>query len=336
MRLRDEMASVVPALSKIQTRLRLRHLHLLTAISERSSLGAAAEAIGMTQPAASKSLKELEDLLGVPLFSREGRGLRSTPYGDAAIAFAKQVFDRLGELREDLVSIEKADIGRVRIGAVSATAPDLIARAILQLKATSPKLNLMLHVDTSDMLMQHLAQEKLDLCVGMIPDGWPIEDLDFEPLFEEGLSVITRPGHPATQKAPIGLRSLLDYAWFLHPPSSPMRRLTDHAFLRANAPLPANVVETSSILTTVSAVMRSDIVAILSTPVAKFYAERGAVQILPVEIERRWAPYGMIRNKGKRMTPALKVVIDAIREASEAIHAELDAEQASPAPSFPL
>ncbi len=313
---------MVPPLSKVQTRLRLRHLQLLIALDDRKSLGGAAEEIGMTQPAASKSLKELEDLLGVQLFSREGRGVAITPYGVAVTDYAKTVFDRLGELHEELVSIEHAHVGRVRIGAVSATTPELLSMVVVRLKKSHPRLNLMIQVDTSNVLMQALEEERVDVVVGLIPDGWPPQALLYEPLSEEGLSVVVRPGHPATsRKTRPGLASLVSFPWMLHPYTSPMRPLIDHAFLRAGVTPPDNVIETSSMLTTVSVVMQSEVVSVMSTPVARFYAERGVLQILPIEIQRRWAPYGLILHKDKRLTPALSLVIDTIRASSEAIQA---------------
>lgn len=313
---------MVPPLSKVQTRLRLRHLQLLIALDERNSLGGAAEEIGMTQPAASKSLKELEDILGVQLFSRVGRGVIATPYGQAVTDYAKQVFDRLGELREDLVAIERADIGRVRIGAVSATTPELMATVVVRLKQSHPRLNLMIQVDTSDVLMEALEAERIDLVIGLIPDGWAPQPLIYEPLSEEGLSVVVRPDHPVVAGSEErSLGSLLPYPWMLHPYTSPMRQLVDHAFLRAGVSPPENVVETSSMLTTVGVVMRSDMVSVMSTPVARFFAERGVLHILPIEIQRRWAPYGLILQKDKRMTPALKIVIDTVRESSAALQA---------------
>lgn len=311
---------MVLKLSALQTRLRLRHLKLLVALEERKSLGGAAEAIGMTQPAASKSLKELEDILGVQLFLRMGRGVEATPFGVAATSYAKMVFDRLGELREDLSAIERADIGRVRIGAVSATTPELLASVIVRLKQSHPRLNLVIQVDTSDVLMHALQEAQIDIVIGLIPEGWEPKGLIYEPLSEEGLSVVVRPDHPIViggTKPSLG--ALVQYPWILHPYTSPMRPMVDYAILRSGAQLPDNVVETSSMLTTVSTVIQSDFVSVTSTPVARFFAERGVLTILPIEIEKRWAPYGMILQKGKQLTPALNVVIETIRSSSEAL-----------------
>lgn len=308
---------MVSPLSRIYTRLRMRHLQLLAAMDGRKSLGAAADELGMTQPAASKSLKELEELLDLQLFSRDGRRVVITPHGEAVTHYAKMVFDRLSELREELLSIERADLGRVRVGAVSATTAELLGDMIVGLKASHPRLNLMIQVDTSDVLMQALHNEKVDLVVGMIPSGWEPQHLVFEPLAEEGLSVVVRPDHPVAAVERPSLTRLNSLPWILHPYTSPMRQLVDDAFLRAQAAIPDNVVETTSMLTTVSVVIRSDFVSVMSTPVARFFAQRGILRILPIDVQRRWAPYGIIMQREKRLTPALTIVIDALRARSQ-------------------
>lgn len=311
----------VSPLSQLRTRLRLRHLQLLNAIDARKSLIGAAEEIGMSQPAASKALKELEDLLGLELFSRGGRGMAINEQGIAVTGYARMVFDRLTELHEELVSIERADIGRVRIGAFEATTPELLATVIVNLKQSHPRLNLMIEVDTSDKLVHALEDEHLDLVVGVIPPHWSPGKFHYEPLSEEGLSIVIRPDHPVLRNGDeAGFAALARYSWILHPHSSPMRQIIDDAFLRERLIPPDNVVETSSILTIISVVTRSDLVSVVPDTVARFFSDLGVLRILPTEVGRRWAPYGIIIRKDKRQTPALGVVIDAIRKSSAEMH----------------
>src|ERR1700761_4675981 len=130
---------IAPA-STIRKRLRLRHLPLMTALSETESLRSAADELAMTQPAATKALKELEDTIGVSLFVRHARGMEPTIFGEAVMRYARVVFEDLDELRDELAAIEAGDIGKVRIGAVMAPAPELLTHAIVALKAAHPRL----------------------------------------------------------------------------------------------------------------------------------------------------------------------------------------------------
>ncbi|SOE88591.1 DNA-binding transcriptional regulator, LysR family [Caballeronia arationis] len=306
---------IAPA-STIRKRLRLRHLQLMVALSETESLRSAADELAMTQPAATKALKELEDTVGVSLFVRHARGMEATIYGEAVMRYARVVFEDLDELREELAAIEAGDIGKVRIGAVMAPAPDLLTRVIVTLKEAHPRLQITVQIDTSDVLVQALQQDQLDIVVGRIPYGFPALDLSFETLSEEALSIVARPEHPvANAPAKPKLAELAAYPWIVQPHPSPMRQVIDQTFRESRVAPPVSTVETSSILTTLSLLRDSDMLAVLPSSVAQYYAALNTIATLPTPLRGRLAPYGLILRKNRRISPATQLVIDAIRAA---------------------
>jgi DNA-binding transcriptional LysR family regulator len=306
---------IAPA-STIRKRLRLRHLQLMVALSETESLRRAADELAMTQPAATKALKELEDTIGVSLFVRHARGMEPTIFGEVVMRYARVVFEDLDELRDELAAIEAGDIGKVRIGAVMAPAPELLTHAIVALKAAHPRLQISVQIDTSDVLVQALQQDQLDIMLGRIPDGFPALDLSFETLGEEALSIVTRPDHPVA-RATIRprLAELATYPWIVQPHPSPMRQIIDQTFRESRVAPPVSTVETSSILTTLSLLLDSDMLAVLPTSVAHYYVELGTMAALSTPLRGRLAPYGLILRKNRRIRPATQLVIDAIRAA---------------------
>ena len=247
----------------------------MVALSETVSLRSAADELAMTQPAATKALKELEDTVGVSLFVRHARGMEPTIFGEAVMRYARVVFEDLDELREELAAIEAGDIGKVRIGAVMAPAPELLTHAIVALKEAHPRLQIRVQIDTSDVLVQALQQDQLDIVVGRIPDGFPALDLSFETLSEEALSIVSRPGHPMVNAANAGARpklaELAQYPWIVQPHPSPMRQIIDQTFRESRVAPPVSTVETSSILTTLSLLRDSDMLAVLPSSVAQYY-----------------------------------------------------------------
>jgi len=306
---------IAPA-STIRKRLRLRHLQLMVALSETESLRRAADELAITQPAATKALKELEDTIGVSLFVRHARGMEPTIFGEAVMRYARVVFEDLDELRDELAAIEAGDIGKVRIGAVMAPAPELLTHAIVALKAAHPRLQISVQIDTSDVLVQALQQDQLDIMLGRIPDGFPALDLSFETLGEEALSIVTRPGHPvARATVHPKLAELATYPWIVQPHPSPMRQIIDQTFRESRVAPPVSTVETSSILTTLSLLLDSDMLAVLPTSVAHYYVELGTMAALGTPLRGRLAPYGLILRKNRRIRPATQLVIDAIRAA---------------------
>ncbi|SAK86445.1 LysR family transcriptional regulator [Caballeronia glebae] len=306
---------IAPA-TTIRKRLRLRHLQLMMALSETESLRSAADELAMTQPAATKALKELEDTIGASLFVRHARGMEPTIYGEAVMRYARVVFEDLDELREELAAIEAGDIGKVRIGAVMAPAPDLLTRVIVALKEAHPRLQISVQIDTSDVLVQALQQDQLDIVVGRIPYGVSALELTFETLSEEALAIVTRPDHPAAgMGAKPKLADLAKYPWIVQPHPSPMRQIIDQTFRESRVAPPVSTVETSSILTTLSLLRDSDMLAVLPSSVADYYAALDTIASLPTPLRGRLAPYGLILRKNRRISPATQLVIDAIRSA---------------------
>ncbi|RKP53802.1 LysR family transcriptional regulator [Pararobbsia silviterrae] len=305
---------MIAPISTIRKRLRLRHLQLMVALSESLSLRKAAEELAMTQPAATKALQELEDTVGVALFIRHARGMEPTVYGEAMIRYARVVFENLGELREELAAIAAGDVGKVRIGAVMAPAPDLLTQVIVSLKAQHPRLHMTVQIDTSDVLVPALQQDELDIVVGRIPYGFADSDLTFEALSEEDLSIVSRPDHPMTTSASRPrLAELTRFAWIVQPHPSPMRQIIDQTFRESRVSPPPSTVETSSILTTLSLLRESDMLAVLPSSVARYYSDLGTIAALPTPLRGRLAPYGLILRKNHRIRPATQLVIDAIR-----------------------
>ncbi|MDR5758764.1 LysR family transcriptional regulator [Caballeronia sp. LZ035] len=299
--------------SAIRKRLRLRHLQLMLALSSTGSLRRAADELAMTQPAATKALRELEDAVGAQLFVRHARGMNATVYGEAVMRYARVVFEDLDELREELAAIEAGDVGKVRIGAVMAPAPELLTRAIVSLKEAHPRLQITIQIDTSDVLIQALQQDQLDVMIGRIPDGVPALDLSFETLSEEALALVVRPGHPARKSARPKLASLATYPWIVQPHPSPMRQIIDQTFRESRVGMPVSMVETSSILTTLSLLRDADMLAVLPSSVALYYEALGLLAPLSTPLRGRLAPYGLILRKNRRVRPATQLAIDAIR-----------------------
>ncbi|SMG59919.1 LysR family transcriptional regulator [Paraburkholderia susongensis] len=305
---------MIPSAATIRKRLRLRHLQLMVALSEMESLRRAADELAMTQPAATKALQELEDTLGVSLFVRHARGMEPTIFGEAVMRYARVVFEDLDELREELAGIEAGDIGKVRIGAVMAPSPELLTQTIVKLKDAHPRLQMTVTIDTSDVLVQSLQQDQLDIVIGRIPDGFPALDLSFETLAEEALSIVVRPDHPAARSATRPkLADLARYPWIIQPHPSPMRQVIDQTFRESRVAPPVSTVETSSILTTLSLLRDSDMLAVLPSSVAQYYVALDAIAAIATPLRGRLAPYGLILRRNRRITPAMQLVIDSIR-----------------------
>ncbi|MDK3023662.1 LysR family transcriptional regulator [Cupriavidus taiwanensis] len=307
--------TLLSSAATLRKRLQMRHLRLVLALAGHGTLRGAAAEMALTQPAATKALQELEDTVGALLFTRHARGIAPTLFGEALIRYARVVLSDLDALRDEFAAIAVGEVGKVRIGAILAPVPDLLTGAINGLKARYPHLHLSLQVDTSDVLVQALRQDGLDLVVGRIPADALAQDLAFEPLGEETLSVVAGMAHPQAGKRTVRLATLARYPWITQPAASPMRQVIDQAFRDARVPPPADLIETSSIMATLPLLAGSERVAVVPAAIARYFAALGALAILPVPMRGRLVPYGLVTRKRRAATPGMRLLADALRAA---------------------
>ena len=133
----------------IRARLKTRQLLLLVALAEEGNIHRAAQVLSMTQPAASKLLKDLEDVLEVPLFERLPRGMRPTWYGETMIRHARMALASLNQANDELTALETGHFGHVGIGAITSPGLALLPSAVAVVKQKHPSLRISLDIETS-------------------------------------------------------------------------------------------------------------------------------------------------------------------------------------------
>ena len=154
----------------LRARLKTRQLLLLIALDDERNIHRAADALCMTQPAASKQLKDLEDMLGVKLFERHPRGMEPTLYGETMIRHARMALTSLSAAHDDIVALKHGLSGQVEVGVIMTPAMGLLPRAISRIKLQAPRLRIGVHMESSKQLLDMLQRGKLDFMIGRIVD----------------------------------------------------------------------------------------------------------------------------------------------------------------------
>ncbi|MEM5314548.1 LysR substrate-binding domain-containing protein [Paraburkholderia sp. JHI869] len=309
----------------VRTRLKTRQLLLVVALAEEGNIHRAAAALNMTQPAASKLLRELEDMLGAVLFERMPRGMRPTMYGDALIRHARAVLGSLDQAQEELSALKAGRLGHVAVGAITSPGVRVLPAAVAAVKRTHANLRVSVEIDASNVLLEHLAQDKLDVVLGRLSAEHDKLQLRYEPLAGEPVCAVVRPGHPMLEKAadkaqPITLADIARATWVVPPVGSVLRHRFELMFQRASLAPPSNVVETPALLFITRVLEQSDMIAVLTEDVARYYAAHGMVAILPVPMDCQMDDFGIITRADGLLTPAASVMIDALRQVSADIY----------------
>ncbi|WP_442511969.1 LysR family transcriptional regulator [Novipirellula sp. SH528] len=173
-------------------------------IAQTANITRAAEELGLSQPAVSRSLQRLEEEIGQPLFERQSRKMVLTDAGELLVSRARQIMsiidDTLSEITDDGQS------GRIRLGAIPTIAPYFLPGLLHQFASVFPKARLLVQEEPTQSLLQRLTQGELDLAILALPI--PAKYLEIDNLFEEELHLVMPAGHPLSQKKQIRLADI--------------------------------------------------------------------------------------------------------------------------------
>jgi len=216
---------------RLLSRLRLRHLKLVDALAAHSHLRRAAEAVHISQPAATQMLRELETLVGVPLFERHARGMRITDAGRLVARHAHMSIDAMRVMSEGLVALSAQAARPLRIGAIEAAVASVLRPALPALHQRHPGLRLGIEEGTIEWLTAGLRGGAFDLVLLRRPARLD-EGHRFVPLRSDRMVLVAGPLHPAAQRKRLRLRDLADSRWVLPPPHFAVRQALDAAWAR--------------------------------------------------------------------------------------------------------
>lgn len=312
----------LPSLHAISSRLRFRQLRLLTAIEETGSLNRAAEQVSMTQPGASKALRELEETFGAELFTRSTHGLEANDLGRCVIRYARLIGTDLDHLREEMTGILRGQGGRLAVGAIAGALPTVLVPAVQRLKQSQPMISIELFEDTSARLLQMLAEGRLDLAICRTSVAAQPEIFESEWLCDEKVGAAVGPHHPLAKATSVTLADVVAYPWVLFPSHMPLRTLLERELAEAGLPFPAHAIETSSTFASVLLLSDSqELVALFSSETVDFFEARELVTRLPLQLAARVEPYGIVRRRDSTASPAAAILADEIRrEAARYAH----------------
>lgn len=300
------------------SRLQLRHFRLIAAIARLGQLSLAADALAMTQPAASRSLSEIEKLIGEKLFERGPKGMTATPMGEALARHAGALLKGIEETAAELDAFRKGRSGTVRIGAVTGAAVASVVPAIQALKDDAEDADIHVEVTHSEGLMEGLINGAFDFVLCRIPTKYDSRRFEIMRGRVEVVEFLVRRDHPlAARPGPLGLEDLRGYGWVIQAPGAPMREAVENAFLAQEIPPPRRIVNTTSLLVMIACLQSSDSIAPISHDMASLLrvAETGGMATLQVRPSIVIPPYLLIRRKERPASPLAQRMLDLVFEA---------------------
>ncbi len=305
----------VPSLQSMQARLRFRQLQFLTALSDLGSLHRVAEQLGMTQPGATKMLREIETTFGAQLFVRSKRGMRPNELGGCVVRYARLSQSDLGQLRDEIAGVLTGKGGRLSVGAIGGAMPAVLVRALTRLRAIQPALSVSVREDTSAGLLAALDDGRLDLAICRTTVSAEPDRYVYEPLCEEQVVIAVGAHHPLAHARTVTLPQLMQYGWVFYPSPMPLRSVLEREFKEAGLPFPEYTTETASIFVTMLLLQEdANLVALLTAETMAFCQRHRLARQLPLAIRSRTEPYGIVTRRGSLLSPAATMLAQALRE----------------------
>jgi LysR family transcriptional regulator of gallate degradation len=292
-----------------------RQLCVLIAIADYQTQTIAARELALTQPALTLSLRNLELLVGEPLFLRTARGMIATPAGHILSRCARLAFSEIVAANSDISAQAGALSGSIVLGILPLSGTLLGPRAVNCLLREHPSIQIKLVDGTYQSQIQGLLCGNIDLVVGGLDYRSPAEIVQ-EHLFDDWLSIVARTGHPLFAREALALSDLASTEWVVPPAGTPARisfeRVLSSAGLSVgSSPIIANASPVRALL------MESDRLAVMSRHQIHFEEFTGLLGVLPIHLSGTDLAIGIRTRAGAQQSAAVSALIRHLRELSK-------------------
>ncbi len=284
-------------------------LRAILAVADAGSFIGAKVAVGLSEPALHRAVRELEQVAGVTLVERRGRGVQLTPAGRTiargARLASREIAAGMSEARGD-----PGLLGPIRVGAMPLSRARVLPDAIVTLQAAAPDVDIWVAEGGWRELVGPLREGSLDLMIGALRGGVG-PDLVETPLFEGQLVVIARRGHPLAGTSP-DTAALAAYRWIIAAPGTPLRAQWEELFAGDSLP-PAPVAAGSTVLIR-RLLLATDLLTLMSRDQLSIELDTGLLTVVGDPIPGSIRQIGITTRADWRPTAVQRQLLDALRE----------------------
>ncbi len=294
--------------------MRLHHLRHFLAVVDAGTLRAASGRLNLTQPAITKSLRQLEQSVGARLLLRTPRGVVLTPAGRTLMARARTIQAELRRLDEEMATLRGSGEGAVAFGIAppfSLAMPDAHAR----FRARFPAARVRVIEGVRAALLPLVRDETLDFAMGQHAGASAHAGLRFRPVVRPRLVVAARKGHP--HAAARTLSELARCEWMVFNPLG-AGGILEEAFAAAGVGMPRAIVHCESFATALALLGRSDVIGLMIEPFLADPLAAGALQRIALREALPSPSLGLFLRADTELTPAAAAMAQALTLAARA------------------
>lgn len=299
----------------------LRDIEYFVAIAERGNVGRAAVALGLSQPALSKSLRRLEASLQTKLVKKVPKGIELTAVGMAFLDHVRRIRLSLDDVTHEVADLTQGRAGHVRVGCGPDMVDLFVTKACSHLREAAPKATFSVTVGINDALFPGLRVGEYDLIVCELPPR-PSEDLAHEYLIDDETIVFASGRHPIARRKRVTLAELTAHRWAATTPNSLTRSRLVRAFEDNGLAPPKITLETNSHSLILSIIASSDLLGFLPRRVVRSCRSKLGLTELRIN-ETSWSRrVGVSYRKDAYLSPAAMRFIEFMKTIAKEIVAE--------------
>ena len=299
------------ALSK---RIKFRHMQCFLAVFQLGTVQRAADSLALTQPAVSKTIAELEEIVGARLFERGRSGAAATRHGRLFAPHARACVDAL-RLGVDVLQQHDALLpAEITMGALPTVAAPLVAPAIAMFRERWRNTSVRVITGNNRRLLEGLQGKEFAFAIGRLSDSENMAGVSFEYLLREPLAIAVRPDHPLLDGQAVTPARLAGHAIVVPPPGTLIRRSADNILTAFGAQASAAMVETLSVSLGRTLAMRHDAVWFVPMGAIEPDLSAGLLALLRMPMSGTEEPIGLLRAIGQAADAATETLIEAVHE----------------------
>jgi DNA-binding transcriptional LysR family regulator len=298
--------------------MKLSQLRNFIAVVEAGAVRQAANNLNLSQSSVSKSIQQLEDDLGAEILHRNSQGVTPTVAGKALLSRAKVIEAELRHARNDVQTIQGAQVGEIRVSASPTVAMGLLPRAIIAFQRARPRVSFRISEDVYPDILPAIRTGDIDFAICLVPTQPRDETLSFVRLVEDHLMPAVRADHPLISARKLQLADLLELDWIIYRRSHTGLDVFEQTFASNHLALPKSTIECTSFACALALVENGDYVTLV--PSQLFFGGRTqpSIALLPLDAPmQRWQVAVISRGRHELSAVGLAFLAEVERVAAK-------------------
>lgn len=302
-----------PELMKLDQRVTMSQLRALVSVVAVGSYASAATQLGISQPSLHRAMRELQDIVEIPLLERSGRAIRPTQPADRMVHFVRLMLAELRAGIDEIDTLNQGLSGTLRIGVMPVARASFLPRVLAGFCMQWPAASVDIIEGPHAELLSHLRQGDVDLLIGSQREWVPSRDVVQEALFDDELVIVGRMGHPLHGKPNLTTADLQEHRWVIPAPGTPLRMNWERMFAVRGQTPPHLQVQCGSVTIKRGMMLEGDWLTLMSRDQFRLESQAGQLVEIGSPGTDFWRTIALTRRSDWRPTALQATFIERMK-----------------------